>query len=650
MATLDNLGFIANVVSLVMYFMTVLHFDLSGSSNTLTNFMGSTFMVTVLGGFISDTYLTRLNTVLLFGVLEILGYILMTIQAYEKSLRPDVNCLTCHLEGGNSHMFYASLSLLALGYGGVRGSLPALGAEQFDKKHPKEREQLASFFNWLLFSITLGGSIGVTVLVWVSSERSWSLGFLLDLLLSLLGFAFVVAGTRFYRLRPPGDSPLNTVAQVIRAAIRNRKLTLPKSSDELYETINDDDDDDDDVEKIQHTDQFRWLDKAAILQPQESDKPLAAEEAEIKVCSVTQVEEVKILIRMLPILGSTILMNTCLAQLQTFSIHQGYIMNLYLGNFRIPPSSIPVIPLLFMAILIPIYEFVFVPFVRRFTGHPSGITHLQRVGVGLVLSAISMAVAGFVEVKRKNAFNKEYKQLSVFWLSYQYGIFGIADMFTFVGLLEFFYSEAPVGMRSLSVSFTFLSLSFGYFLSTVFVDVINSVTSSLSSNKQGWLVGLDLNSNHLERFYWFLSILSCLNFVIYLLCATWYKYRKEAAPAPAMPNTKTNKSDASSVEHMNDDQINGAAAAAAPAAENDSSRCGENTELIKVTEETGKPVAQYSVDDTDQVKVTEESGCGNGTEQLELIKEDVNDHQNLCVNGISNPSNVSHFDDKSAGL
>lgn len=142
------------------------------------------------------------------------GYILITIQAYKKSLRPDMNCLTCHLEGGNAHMFYASLSLLALGYGGMRGSLPALGAEQFDKKHPKEREQLASFFNWLLFSTTLGGSIGVTVLVWVSSEKSWSLGFLLDLLLSLLGFAFLVAGTRFYRLRPPGDSPLNSVSQV----------------------------------------------------------------------------------------------------------------------------------------------------------------------------------------------------------------------------------------------------------------------------------------------------------------------------------------------------------------------------------------------------------------------------------------------------
>jgi peptide/histidine transporter 3/4 len=101
-----------------------------------------------------------------------------------------------------------------------------------------------------------------------------------------------------------------------------------------------------------------------------------------------------------------------------------------------------------MSILIPIYEFVVVPFARKLTGHPSGITQLQRVGVGLVLSIFSMAVAGIVEVKRRNQANKNpLEPISLFWLSFQYGIFGIADMFTIVGLLEFFYKEAPSGMR-----------------------------------------------------------------------------------------------------------------------------------------------------------------------------------------------------------
>jgi peptide/histidine transporter 3/4 len=152
-------------------------------------------------------------------------------------------------------------------------------------------------------------------------------------------------------------------------------------------------------------------------------------------------------------------------------------MDRHLGSIEFPAPSIPVIPLVFMSVLIPIYEFLFVPLIRKITHHPSGITQLQRVGVGLVLSAMSMAIAGFVEVKRKNqAIRDPTKPISLFWLSFQYGIFGIADMFTLVGLLEFFYKEAPAGMRSLSTSLTWLSLSLGYYLSTVLVDVINGVT------------------------------------------------------------------------------------------------------------------------------------------------------------------------------
>lgn len=178
---------------------------------------------------------------------------------------------------------------------------------------------------------------------------------------------------------------------------------------------------------------------------------------------------------MLPILGSTIIMNTCLAQLQTFSVQQGIIMDLNLGSFTIPSASIPVIPF------------------------------------------------RFIEVKRRNAPEK----ISVFWLSIQYAVFGVADLFTFVGLQEFFYSEAPAGMQSVSTSFTNLSLAMGYFLSSAFVKIVESASARMAGNRQGWLFGADLNMNHLERFYWFLAVLSSVNFGVYVLCAKWYKYRED---------------------------------------------------------------------------------------------------------------------------
>ncbi|KAF5739425.1 Peptide transporter PTR3-A [Tripterygium wilfordii] len=139
----------------------------------------------------------------------------------------------------------------------------------------------------------------------------------------------------------------------------------------------------------------------------------------------------------------------------TFSIQQSNTLYTNILSFKVPGPSVPVIPLLFMFVLIPAYEHIFAPFTQKITGIPTGITHLQRIGVGLVLSAISMAVAGIVETRRQSVAiqhnmvdSVEPLPMSVLWLSFQYAIFGGADMFTLAGLLEFFYAESSARMKS----------------------------------------------------------------------------------------------------------------------------------------------------------------------------------------------------------
>lgn len=197
------------------------------------------------------------------------------------------------------------------------------------------------------------------------------------------------------------------------------------------------------------------------------------------------------------------------------------------GGFHVPGPSIPVIPLLFMFILIPIYDRIFVPIARRLTGIPTGIRYLQRIGVGLVLSAISMAVAGIVETKRKSVATRhgmvnsaEPLPMSVFWLGPQYAIFGAADMFTLIGMLEFFYAESSSSMKSLSTAISWSSIAFGFFLSTVLVELVNKVSG-------GWLENNNLNRDKLEYFYWLLAGISLINFGFYLVCASWYRYKTE---------------------------------------------------------------------------------------------------------------------------
>ncbi|XP_074323354.1 protein NRT1/ PTR FAMILY 4.5-like [Apium graveolens] len=332
-------------------------------------------------------------------------------------------------ESSQAAILYTGLYLVAFGAGGLKVALPSLGADQFDESDPEESNTLSSFFNWFLFFVVIGAIFGVTFLVWISENEGWNWGFGVSTFAVAITILFMCMGRSLYRNNVPKGSPLSRIMQVFVTAIRNRNLSLPENAVGFHEVH------DKQSETLHRTNQFRFLDHAAVIVT--TDSSTVNNPGPWKICTVTQVEETKILIRMLSIILSTIFMNTCLAQLQTFSIQQSNTMDINLLGFQVPGSSIPDIPLVFMFILIPIYDRVCVPILRKFTGIPTGVTNFQRIGVGLVLSAISMVVAGIVETHRKSV-AVEYNMVDsaeplpmiVFWLGFQYAIFGMADMFT----------------------------------------------------------------------------------------------------------------------------------------------------------------------------------------------------------------------------
>ena len=72
MEGLENMAFVANAVSLVTYFFGYMNFSLTKSATTLTNFLGTAFLLALVGGLISDTYLSRFKTCVLFACMELL--------------------------------------------------------------------------------------------------------------------------------------------------------------------------------------------------------------------------------------------------------------------------------------------------------------------------------------------------------------------------------------------------------------------------------------------------------------------------------------------------------------------------------------------------------------------------------------------------
>lgn len=248
---------------------------------------------------------------------------------------------------------------------------------------------------------------------------------------------------------------------------------------------------------------------------------------------MTQVEEVKILIKLIPIPACTIMLSLILTEFLTLSVQQAYTMNTYMGHLKLPVTCMPVFPGLSIFLILCFYYSTFVPLSRRITGHPHGASQLQRVGIGLAVSILSVAWAAIFERYRRNyAIQHGYEgmfltampNLSAFWLLIQYCLIGIAEVFCLVGLLEFLYEEAPDAMKSIGSAYAAIAGGLGCFVATILNSIVKSTTGKDEIGIPSWL-SQNINTGKFDRLYWLLTALSVINLCIFLYAAKRYKYR-----------------------------------------------------------------------------------------------------------------------------
>ena len=269
------------------------------------------------------------------------------------------------------------------------------------------------------------------------------------------------------------------------------------------------------------------MDKAAIKDPEMASTGIAVVN-KWYLSTLTDVEEVKLVIRMLPIWATTIMFWTVYAQMSTFSVSQATTMDRHIGSFQIPAASLTVFFVGSILLTVPIYDRIIVPVAGKVLKNPHGLTPLQRIGVGLVFSIFAMVAAALTELKRLKAARSHGLTdhptaeipLSVFWLVPQFFFVGSGEAFTYIGQLDFFLRECPKGMKTMSTGLFLNTLSLGFFVSSLLVTIVHKVTG----NKRPWLAD-NLNQGKLYDFYWLLAILSGLNLVMYLFCAKLYVYK-----------------------------------------------------------------------------------------------------------------------------
>ena len=241
---------------------------------------------------------------------------------------------------------------------------------------------------------------------------------------------------------------------------------------------------------------------------------------------MTQVEELKILLRMMPVIATGIIFNTAEASFPLF-VEQGTVMDNRVDGFSVPPASLMTFNCVCILMLAPAYNKLLMPMASRITGMKRGLSELQRIGVGMVFAMLSLVLAASVESARLRVAESRGLSrrdvavpISVLWQAPQYLCVGVAKVFSVVGFIEFAYEQSPDAMRSMCQACSLIMVTLGSYLVSILLKIISSATTI--GGGHGWIPE-NLNEGHLDRFFWLMAGLQFLNLLVFVYCSARYK-------------------------------------------------------------------------------------------------------------------------------
>mmetsp|Transcript_13275 Transcript_13275/g.31436 ORF Transcript_13275/g.31436 Transcript_13275/m.31436 type:complete len:740 (+) Transcript_13275:102-2321(+) len=542
----ERLAFYGLSTNLVVYLKDIMDFSSSNAAAQVTFFSGTCYLTPLLGAWLADSMLGRYKTILLFSYIYLVGLLLLVTSVVVPGLSP-----APHESANALHttFLFVALYTIALGTGGIKPNVSAFGADQFDENDPKDARDKKSFFNWFYFSINVGSFIASVFIVYVQENISWAIGFLIPAIAMAIAVTFFQCGSSLYCHIKPAESPLSRVYRVVRAAIRNRsraredvdqalagrmfpRYNSPYSSEApsrfapvpqaLASPT---------APQLKRKGSLQWLDKAILEKTDTEGLRQGLLSAAVGQFAPDQVEEVKLVIRMLPVFFTTIFYWAIYEQMSTLFVQQGAAMNRYVfsGRVKVPAASLSTFNTLSIILLVPVYDKVFIPTLRACGLR---ITMLQRIGWGQLVAVLSMLTAAWVEHRRLQAVAEgrfidrdgEIADMLVWYQTPQYILIGLSEVFTSIGQLEFFYNQAPDVMRSCSMALQLLSSCIGSYLAGLIVWAAHVLTAG-ADGEGGWLPK-NINQGHLDLYFVALAGIMLCNLALYVAVAINYQYKE----------------------------------------------------------------------------------------------------------------------------
>ncbi|XP_047095061.1 protein NRT1/ PTR FAMILY 5.10-like [Lolium rigidum] len=484
--------------NLINYLTGPLGQSTAAAAAAVNAWSGAASMLPLLGAAVADSWLGRYRTIVTSSVLYIMGLGMLALSSMFSS--PEEQQCNVSADGRRAcapsslqtAFFYLSLYLVAIAQSGHKPCVQAFGADQFDATDPRESLSRNSFFNWWYFGICASATVTTALMSYVQDNVSWGVGFGVPCVSMMLALLVFLLGTRTYRFYDSSDGEgANLFSHAIEVIRAWRKR--PPTGDAL----------------VEHGD---CPENTAIA------------------------AEVRSIARLFPIWAACLVYGVVFAQPPTLFTKQGATLDRRVGSssFQVPPAALQCFMTTSMITCVVLYDRILVPVARKVSGIASGITMLQRIGAGMGLAAVAFVVAALVEMRRLGVARDAgvvdqpdaVVPMSLWWIVPQYLLLGAADVFTMVGMQEFFYDQMPSALKSLGLGLYLSVIGVGSFISSFLISVIDGITKS--GGGTSWFAD-NLNRGHLDYFYLLIAALTALELLAFIYFSSAYVYKRKTA-------------------------------------------------------------------------------------------------------------------------
>ncbi|XP_008445024.2 protein NRT1/ PTR FAMILY 1.2-like isoform X2 [Cucumis melo] len=515
--------------SMILYLTQVYGMKSAQASNVIFLWSAASNFTPIICAFLADSYFGRFPMVAAGSIFSFLGMFVLWLTVMIPQARPLCDEINGHCNAPSIPqllLLYSSYAIMSIGSGCLQASYLAFGADQLYRKNKSKSGILDNYFNICYISAALGTLVGMSCIVYIQDRMGWGMGFGVPVVLMLLATITFLSASSLYLKSMPSKSWCAGLVQVVFAAYKKRHMQIAfVGTSEMYHHENG-------SLCALPSDKLRFLNKACIIRNSEEELTSDGKASNPwSLCTVEQVENLKALIKIIPLWSTGILVSASLNQ--SFYVLQLASMDRHLtSSFEVPAGSFGAMLVVSLIIWITLYDRLILPLASKCRGKPTRLSAKTRMGLGILCCTLSLAVSAVVEGYRRALAIREgfsddpnaVVSMSAFWTLPRYILFGMAEAFNAIGQIEFFYNELPKAMSSVATSLLGLNSSVGNLAASFIMTTVDNFSKAVGG--KSW-VSSNINDGHSDYYYWLLFGLLFANLLYFLACSKSYGPSKE---------------------------------------------------------------------------------------------------------------------------